>query len=110
MMREAVHIGLSVRLVSHCLDVPPGTEATVDTVSTLWDGTWCFTVRWQSLKPLPGRKHRSDRSLNLWESDLDKFEAVTQEKGDTSLPAQGQPTSLVRPHRKEQLTLPFGDL
>lgn len=109
MKREAVHIGLSIQLVSQFLDVPPGTRATVDTVSTMWDGTWCFTVRWQGLKPQPGRRHRSDHSLNLWESDLDKFEIVTEtddglsvtEKPPT-LPSTGPP--------REQLTLPFGDL
>jgi hypothetical protein len=109
MKREDVHPGLLVRLVSPWLDVPPGTLATVDTVGALC-GTWLFTVRWHNLKPLRQRRHRSDRSLNLWEEDLRKFEVVVQEEKGAPFATKEQPPPPANIQRREQLTLPFGDL
>ena|SRR5215208_5834651 len=77
MRREDVQKGLSVRLLGNYLDVPAGTLATVETVGVL-DRTWGFTVRWRNLLSTPQRKHRYQCSLNLWESDLDLFEPVTE--------------------------------
>lgn len=76
--RENVSNGLLVRLLLDWLDVPKGTFATVETVGTLFDGTWWFTVRWHSYTPLPRqyspkagkpRKQYDSHSLNLWEKD-----------------------------------------
>ena len=108
MKREEVHTGLLVRLVSAWLDVPRGTCATVDTVGTL-SGTWLFTVRWHHLKPVPHKRHRSDRSLNLWEQDLDKFEVVTCDEAKATAP-EDKPTFITRQdNHRVQLSLPFDE-
>jgi len=44
---EDIKQGLPVRLLPDWLDIPKGTFATVETVGTLFDGTWWFTVRWR---------------------------------------------------------------
>jgi hypothetical protein len=106
MKREEVHKGLLVRLASAWLDVPPGTCATVDTVGTL-SGTWLFTVRWHHLKPVPHKRHRSDRSLNLWEQDLDKFEVVICDEAKATAAEEKPPFITRQGSHRQQLSLPF---
>ena len=108
MRREEIHKGLVVRLVSAWLEVPPGTLATVDTVGTL-SGAWLFTVRWHHLKPVPHKRHRSDRSLNLWEQDLDKFEIVTCDEVHPTTPEENRPFIPRQGNHREQLTLLYDE-
>ena len=49
--REHIHKGLHVSVLSNWIDLPAGTLATVETVGSLSDGTFSFTVRWLGLKP-----------------------------------------------------------
>lgn len=46
--REDISKGQTLRLLSDSFDVSKGTLATVETVGTLKDGTWVFTVRWDN--------------------------------------------------------------
>jgi hypothetical protein len=77
MIRQDVHIGLHVRLLSNWINLPAGSLATLDTVGSLSDGTFYFTVRWLGLMPGTRSKAMSDTSLNFWEDDLNLFEIVT---------------------------------
>lgn len=87
MIREDITPGRLLRLLSNCLDVPAGTLATVETVGTV-NRVWRFTVRWHShtavatrswSKHVAGKERSSQRSLNLWESNLEMFELATEE-------------------------------
>jgi hypothetical protein len=80
--KQDVRQGTFIRLLSNYLRLPAGTLATVDSVGTLSNGEFFFTVRW--LNPPSGTRSRpvSDRSLNLWESDLEKFECVSNEEAE----------------------------
>lgn len=75
--REHIHKGLHVRVLSNWIDLPAGTLATVETVGSLSDGTFYFTVRWLGLKPGTRRQPVCDTSLNFWEDDLKLFEVVS---------------------------------
>jgi hypothetical protein len=86
MVRESIHYGVRLRLLSDCLSVHAGTLAVVDSVGTLYNGDWYFTVRWIDLHAGSEARPVSDRSVNLWESDLQKFELVSGEDA-TSLTA-----------------------
>ena len=119
--RENARKGLLVRLLTDWLDVPKGTLATVETVGTLFDGTWWFTVRWHNYTPVPRqyrakaeipRKQYDSHSLNLWEKDLERFELATEEEGiAVPSPPRLQPKALrpVDPWKLAQLKLPFVD-
>src|SRR5215213_4586492 len=83
--RDDITEGRLLRLLSNCLDVPAGTLATVETVGVV-DRTWRFTVRWHThtaiatrswSKHVTGKERSSQRSLNLWESNLEMFELAT---------------------------------
>src|SRR5215204_3037467 len=83
--RDDVTQGRLLRLLTNCLDVPAGTLATVETVGTV-NRVWCFTVHWQThtaiatrswSKHVAGKERSSQRSLNLWESNLEMFQLVT---------------------------------
>jgi hypothetical protein len=82
MLRDEVHKGLFVRLVTDYSNVPAGTWATVDSTGTMRDGAWWFTVRWHDYTPIPERFPHivTEYSLNLWESDLEQFEVVAAEE------------------------------
>lgn len=107
MRREDVLKGVAVRLAANYMDVPRGTLATVETVGMLVLNTWGFTVRWRDLKPPPQRKHRYPCSLNLWESDLELFEVVTDEERAA---ASVQKPSLNLPNTASLLPYPQGKL
>ena len=46
------------------------------------DGVWWFTVRWRPYTPIPHKFPRDvvEYSINLWETDLGLFEAVSAEE------------------------------
>ena len=99
MDREDVHAGAFVRLLFDYLKIPAGTIATVDTVSTVGSAKeFCFTVRWLNLPRGTRSRPISDRSLNLWLTDLDKFECVSKEEAEGILATR-------QPHRKKRLPL-----
>jgi|SRR5262249_52416072 len=90
--REDIRKGLLVRLLSDHLHVPQGTLATVETVSIIGSAKeFCFTVRWLNLPCGTRSRPISDRSLNLWLTDLEKFECVSKEDAEGIL-AAGRPT------------------
>ena len=70
--------GGHLKTVTDRLGVPADTFATVDTVGRLRTGEFVFTVRWLNLPSGTQVRPISDRSLNLWESDLADFEAVSE--------------------------------
>src|SRR5829696_4798594 len=85
--REDITQGRLLRLLSDCLDVPAGTLATVETAGTV-NRVWRFTVRWHThtaiatrswSKHVAGSERSSQRSLNLWESNLEMFELASGE-------------------------------
>jgi hypothetical protein len=82
MRREDVQTGLLVRVVANYSNVPAGTCATVDSIGTMGDGAWFFTVRWHNYKPIQSKcpKGVTDYSLNLWEADLALFGVVSEEE------------------------------
>jgi hypothetical protein len=88
MQREDVRQGIYVRLLSDYLRIPAGTLDTIETVANIGRGDFYFTVRW--LNPPPGTRSRpvSDRSLNLWLSDLEKFECVSRKEAEKILAAR----------------------
>jgi len=85
MDREDVHQGAFVRLLCNYLKVPAGTLATFDTVGTIRNGEFRFTVRWLNLSRGTRSRPVSDRSLNLWLADLENFECVTKEDAEQIL-------------------------
>jgi hypothetical protein len=98
MRRDELHNGLLVRLLTDYSNVPAGTLATIDSLGTMIDGTWYFTVRWHNYRPIPARfpHHVVEYSLNLWESDLALFQVVTAEQdqvGRRSQPTYGRSSS-----------------
>lgn len=97
--REDVRKGLLVRLLSDYLRVPTGTLATVDTVGTIGSaGEFCFTVRWLNLPSGTRSRPISNRSLNLWLSDLEMFECMSKEEAEAILTTR-------QPHRKKRLPM-----
>jgi hypothetical protein len=102
MMREDVRIGAFVRLLSDLIGVPQGTIAKVDSVGTGPTGQWCFTVRYLTRPIGTSRRPISDRSLNLWESDLARFELVTEDQVASLL------TKERTSHSQSKLKLPAG--
>ena len=127
MRHEEACLGMFVRLLSDWHGIPRGTVGSIDTVETGVDGSWCFTIFWELHRPLssamPGRTRTrtglqsGSLGLRLWEEDLPRFEAITQEQkamaallvappADTSNPTT---LSLFPPQAVEQLTLPFTD-
>jgi hypothetical protein len=87
MRKEVVRQGTFLLLLSDYLCIPAGTLATVDGLGVLSNGEFFFTVRW--LNPPSETRSRpvSDRSLNLWESDLEMFEMVSREEAEAALSA-----------------------
>ena len=77
--QDKIVTGLYLRTLNDRLGVPRGTLARVETVGSYWTGEFLFTVRWLLGS---GTKQRaiSDRSLNLWESNLSDFEPVTEQQ------------------------------
>src|SRR5215203_5892186 len=115
--REDITQGRLLRLLSDCLDVPAGTLATVDTVGTV-NRVWRFTVHWHThtaiatrswSKHVAGKERSSQRSLNLWESNLEMFELATQEAGSCPPSPRRQPKAFkpIDPWKLAQLSLPF---
>src|SRR5215208_2783266 len=101
LQRDDITEGQLLRLLSPCLDVPAGTLATVETAGMV-NRVWRFTVRWHThtaiatrswSKHIAGKERSSQRSLNLWESNLDMFELVTEESAVAA--------SLPRPTRRQ---------
>lgn len=95
--------GLVLRVITaHGLGAPRGTVATVLTVETSPSGDWFCTVAYHN-KRAPKHGTRLYRS-HLWESDLGRFEIVTDEKTGPSIRSrkhdQERPTRI-------QLQLPF---
>jgi hypothetical protein len=100
--------------------IPAGTLATVETVGTV-NRVWRFTVRWHTHTAIAtrswskhigkGKERSSQRSLNLWESNLEMFEVATDETANSPLrPSRRRvPKSLrpVDPVKLAQLSLPF---
>jgi len=88
---EDAYRGAFVRLLYDYLKVPAGTLATIDTVHNSPIGDFYFTVRW--VNPPRGTRSRpiSNRSLNLWLSDLEKFECFSKEEAEAILGTR-QPT------------------
>ena len=91
MDREDVHQGAFVRLLCNYLKVPAGTLATFDTVGTIRNGEFRFTVRWLNLSRGTRSRPVSDRSLNLWLADLENFECVPKEEVEHILAASRLP-------------------
>lgn len=85
--RETIAPSIYLRTLNDHLGVPIGTLARVETVGNCWTGEFMFTVRWLGLGA--GVRHRplSDRTLNLWESDLLSFEIVMKEEVAALLPS-----------------------
>jgi hypothetical protein len=77
MERDQVQKGLLVKVVTNYSNVPAGTWATVASTGTMKDGGWSFTVRWRPYIPIPKEfpLHVTEYSINLWESDLAKFDS-----------------------------------
>jgi hypothetical protein len=78
--KEEIMAGAYLRTLSDSLAVPAGTLAKVDSVGISCKGEFVFTVRWQQLNPGTQIRPLSDRSLNLWEEALSRFEAVSHEE------------------------------
>ena len=93
--RETIAPSIYLRTLNDHLGVPIGTLARVETVGNCWTGEFMFTVRWLGLGA--GVRHRplSNRTLNLWESDLISFEIVMKEEAAallaSSLSHEGHP-------------------
>ena len=88
---EDAYRGAFVRLLYDYLKVPAGTLATVETTRITTIGDFYFTVRWLTLKPGTQARPISDRSLNLFFSDLEKFECVPKEEAEQILAASRLP-------------------
>jgi len=110
MLRNQVHNGLLIRLLRDYSNVPAGTPATVNAVGTMIDGSWWFTVRWHTYKPIPNKFPRDaiEYSLNLWEPDLTLFEVITSGNEQGARKSRQHYPESSKP-RLEQLSLPFGD-
>jgi hypothetical protein len=111
--KEDIRQGIYVRLLSAYVRLPAGILATVDRVGKLKNGDFFFTVRW--LNPPAGTRSCpvSDRSLNLWVSDLEKFESVSKEETENiltaDLPRQKKLPALLSVREPRQLGL-FEDI
>ena len=120
--RDDVTQGRLLRLLTNCLDVPAGTLATVETVGTV-NRVWRFTVHWHThtaiatrswSKHVAAKERSSQRSLNLWESNLEMFELASEETAAASpprpkrrqLPRAFGPLDFLK---QSQLSLPFGE-
>src|SRR5687768_3491564 len=100
--REDIVKGAYLRTRSNALSIPSGRLARVETVGKTWQGEFVFTVRWLNWKTGSQVRPISDRSLNLWEQDLEHFEAVSNEEGGRA--------ARVRPllHRQPEFKLSVG--
>ena len=78
--KEEMIKGRYLRTLSDAWSVPAGTLARVETVGRTWQGEFVFTVRWLNGRIGTQSRPVSDRSLNLWEQDLARFEAVSKEE------------------------------
>ena len=79
MRQEDIREGLYVRLLAVHLGLPAGTLGMVETVTTKREGEFCFTLRWLNAPSGTRSRPISDRSLNLWRSDLERIEPVSSE-------------------------------
>jgi hypothetical protein len=114
MRKEEIGPGIFVRLLSEYLRVPAGTLATVDSLGTLRNGDFYFTVRWLTAPTGTHSGPVSDRSLNLWVFDLEKFEIVSNEEAKRVLAisrsarrSKGLDGPSLRRNSIVQLHLPF---
>jgi hypothetical protein len=87
MQREDIRQGTYVRLLTDYLRMPAGTLGTIETVGNTGRGDFYFTVRCLGLRSGTRSRHVSDRSLNLFLSDLEKFECVTKQDAEKILAA-----------------------
>jgi hypothetical protein len=78
--KEEMIKGRYLRTLSDAWSVPAGTLARVETVGRTWQGEFVFTVRWLNGRIGTQSRPVSDRSLNLWEQDLARFEAASKEE------------------------------
>src|SRR5215204_3349402 len=117
LQRDDITEGRLLRLLTNCLDVPAGTLATVESAGKV-NRVWRFTVRWHTHTAIAtrrwskhvGKQRSSQRSLNLWESNLDMFELVAEEVvTPTAARRRRQPKAfrLTDLCRLNQLSLPF---
>jgi hypothetical protein len=119
--RDDITEGRLLRLLTDCLDVPAGTLATVETAGTV-NRVWRFTVRWHThtaiatrswSKHVAGKECSSQRSLNLWESNLEMFELATEESARAAAASTKRRRRVpkvyreVDPAKLAQLRLPF---
>ena len=62
-------------------------------VGRFYDGGICLHVSWLNITPGTQVRPISDKSQNLWEKDLEDFEAVQKEEGHETV----APTSYQQP-------------
>jgi hypothetical protein len=89
--KEDVCQGIWVRLLDDYLRVPARTLGTIETVGNIGWGDFYFTIRWLNSPHGTRSPSISDRSLNLWLSDLEKF---GQRKIPAWLRMRGNPNQL----------------
>lgn len=114
--RQAIQIGVSLRLLRDYLSVPAGTLGTVQTIDS--GRNWHFTVRWKPHTPLAGpwrpeQGHRimpMECSLNLSEEDLKSFEMATdQDILSPHLPSENPALGGQNGQDEHQLGIPFDE-
>src|SRR5690242_6233178 len=111
--RQDVQLGLTIRLLRDYLSVPAGTLATVESINSGKD--WHFTVRWKSHMPIAGRwgsaqGHRimpMERSLNLFQEDLQSFEIATDQDLLSPHLSSETPPGRQNGQDRDQLSIPF---
>jgi hypothetical protein len=95
---EDIHPGLLLRVIApHGLGAPLYTIATVESVDTSASGDWFCIVRYHNKR---STKHGTRLYLShLWESDLGRFEIVTDQKEDrgVSRPTRSRRNDQTRP-------------
>ena len=101
MQRDHVHKGLLLRLVTDYSNIPLGTWATIDSIGTIRDGAWWFTVLWHQYRPISKRFPRDviEYSITLWERDLSLFETVPAEEEEAAnrMKSESPPSATLAP-------------
>jgi hypothetical protein len=101
MRQEDVREGRYVRLLTEHHSIPAGSLGIVETVITSREGEFCFTVRWLNAPAGTRSRPIADRSLNLWLSDIEKFEPVYTEEARSimSAPRPSTPDKRAKPRQ-----------